>query len=76
MMAKSKEKNPIDKDLEDLYKSAKGSKTECPHCKEMIEFGGDFTEKARAMELRIKYEAIKSKNGPAIVSFFEDEKDE
>ena len=70
------EKNKIDSDLESLYKSAKESKSECPHCKEMVNLGGDFSEKKTVMALRIEWEKVKrSKGGVPIPSFFEDEKE-
>lgn len=77
-MAKS-EKTQIDKDLEKLYSRAAKEKTacRCPECAKeiVVEVGGDFSEMARAMELRIKYEAIKrSKGGVRAPDFFEDDK--
>lgn len=70
------EKTQIDTDLESLYKSAKGSKTECPHCKELIEIGGDFAEKKAVMSLRIEWEKVKrSKGGMPVASIFDDEKE-
>jgi hypothetical protein len=75
-MAKPQEKNQIDRDLEALYGNAKGVKTECPHCKKLVDLGGDLAEKARIMELRLKYEQIKQKGGPAgKPSFFDDEEE-
>ena len=75
-MATKPEESQIDKDLVSLYKSAKGSKTECPHCKELIEMGGDFAEKKAVMALRIEWEKVKrSKGGTPAASFFDDEKE-
>ena len=79
-MATKPEKTQLDKDLEKLYTRASKEKTacECPECGKAIqvEIGGDFSEMARAMELRIKYEAIKRSKGGVRVPDFFDEGDE
>ena len=76
-MSKKPEKDQIDKDLEKLYTSACKVETECPHCKQSIVLGGDFSEKAKAMALRLEWEKIKrSKGGPMVPSMFEDDKEE
>ena len=76
-MATKPEKTQLDKDLEKLYTRAAKEKTacECPECGKhiQVDIGGDFSEMARAMELRIKYEAIKrSKGGTPAASFFDE----
>lgn len=69
-MAKD-EKTMIDKDLEKLYKNASKCKIECPECHKTFEHGGDFSEMARAMQLRIDYEKVKKgKDGVRTPSFF------
>lgn len=74
MAKKQENKDQIDKDLESLYARASHQTVTCDHCKGKLEIGGDFSEMARAMELRIKYEAIKrSKGGPAVPSIFSEE---
>ena len=60
MAKKTVEKTEVDKQLDDLFKSA-----------------SDFAEKAKALEIRVKYEAIKSRGGAAsLPSFFDDEEGE
>lgn len=68
-MAPKKDKlNEIDKDLKDLYSRAKKEKLNvtCPHCNKehAVDMGGDFQQLKVAMELRLKYEAIKLKKDP------------
>lgn len=64
-MAKKDKQNNIDKDLQDLYARAKKEKLTvvCPHCNKehTVDMGGDFQQLKVAMELRLKYEAIKLK---------------
>jgi hypothetical protein len=65
---KKKATNDVDRDLAELYTRAKKEKqtATCPHCKKEhdVDVGGDFTQMARAIELRLKYEAIKNKKDP------------
>lgn len=75
MAKKQENKDQIDKDLESLYARASKQEITCDQCKAKLQIGGDFSEMAKSMELRIKYEAIKRSKGgvPAPSIFSEDE---
>jgi hypothetical protein len=73
MTAKKAKTDDLDNDLADLYKSASEAEICCPACAHKFKHGGDFTEKARAMELRIKYQALKNRGGKPVASFFDEE---
>jgi hypothetical protein len=78
---RSKEDGDIDNALAELYGRAKQEKTacKCPECGKAIKVdaGGDFSEMAKAMELRISYEKVKKSGngGPARPNFFDDEEE-